>query len=119
MDRVSIRRCTTRCTALSRPIRTASTALRPESKTRRPDRKSTRLNSSHSQISYAVFCLKISACYLQTESPFPVRTRLQLMMKVRQLELQIEGIVRVMHPSTGMGVEFMQRTSSQQSRVQE
>src|SRR5688572_31038438 len=24
----------------------------------RPDRKSTRLNSSHSQISYAVFCLK-------------------------------------------------------------
>src|SRR2546430_6438511 len=28
--------------------------LRPRS----PDRKSTRLNSSHSQISYAVFCLK-------------------------------------------------------------
>src|SRR2546430_10551793 len=27
-------------------------------KTRRRDRKSTRLNSSHSQISYAVFCLK-------------------------------------------------------------
>src|SRR2546427_9427078 len=26
--------------------------------TARPDRKSTRLNSSHSQISYAVFCLK-------------------------------------------------------------
>src|SRR2546430_6488736 len=28
------------------------------SASRRPDRKSTRLNSSHSQISYAVFCLK-------------------------------------------------------------
>src|SRR5688572_32429556 len=28
------------------------------SRGRRPDRKSTRLNSSHSQISYAVFCLK-------------------------------------------------------------
>src|SRR2546430_10107495 len=27
-------------------------------RTRKPDRKSTRLNSSHSQISYAVFCLK-------------------------------------------------------------
>src|SRR2546421_8683299 len=26
--------------------------------TERPDRKSTRLNSSHDQISYAVFCLK-------------------------------------------------------------
>src|SRR5688572_32521444 len=35
-------------------------APRPSPRTarRRPDRKSTRLNSSHSQISYAVFCLK-------------------------------------------------------------
>src|SRR2546430_10276993 len=33
---------------------------RQESRTvERADRKSTRLNSSHSQISYAVFCLKI------------------------------------------------------------
>src|SRR2546430_4319008 len=29
-----------------------------EQRNRREDRKSTRLNSSHSQISYAVFCLK-------------------------------------------------------------
>src|SRR2546430_10075261 len=35
-------------------------ALRETPRRRRPvgDRKSTRLNSSHSQISYAVFCLK-------------------------------------------------------------
>src|SRR2546430_12684057 len=31
---------------------------RPARATQRGDRKSTRLNSSHSQISYAVFCLK-------------------------------------------------------------
>src|SRR5688572_13014900 len=30
-----------------------------------PDRKSTRLNSSHSQISYAVFCLKKKTKYIQ------------------------------------------------------
>src|SRR2546427_8986277 len=30
----------------------------PHRRSPRPDRKSTRLNSSHSQISYAVFCLK-------------------------------------------------------------
>src|SRR5688572_32403637 len=53
----------------------AETVLRviPESDPLRVDRKSTRLNSSHSQISYAVFCLKkkkkksnitkISTCY--------------------------------------------------------
>src|SRR2546430_9513099 len=31
---------------------------RPDQNASEPDRKSTRLNSSHSQISYAVFCLK-------------------------------------------------------------
>src|SRR2546427_7039826 len=35
-----------------------SRALRPPALKRQQDRKSTRLNSSHSQISYAVFCLK-------------------------------------------------------------
>src|SRR2546430_12242633 len=31
-----------------------------------PDRKSTRLNSSHSQISYAVFCLKKKICQVHS-----------------------------------------------------
>src|SRR2546427_2447711 len=35
---------------------------------RRLDRKSTRLNSSHSQISYAVFCLKKKKKYIKEES---------------------------------------------------
>src|SRR3712207_8343616 len=35
----------------------AATPARPLA-TREPDRKSTRLNSSHANISYAVFCLK-------------------------------------------------------------
>src|SRR6266480_7251451 len=36
---------------------TSSTSSRPD-RVRRRDRKSTRLNSSHMSISYAVFCLK-------------------------------------------------------------
>jgi hypothetical protein len=63
--------------------------------------------------------LSLSACYLQTESPFPVRTRLQLMMKVRDQELQIEGIVRIMHSGAGMGLEFTQYTSGQKARVEQ
>src|SRR2546430_4396767 len=44
-----------------------------------PDRKSTRLNSSHSQISYAVFCLKkkTNTCHRSThhqDSPPDIRT---------------------------------------------
>src|SRR5688572_32552706 len=37
---------------------TSSAQWRPSSACSASDRKSTRLNSSHSQISYAVFCLK-------------------------------------------------------------
>jgi CheY-like chemotaxis protein len=63
--------------------------------------------------------LSPSACYLQTESPFPVRTRLQLMMKVGELSVQTEGIVRLMHPGMGMGVEFTKHTTAQKAKVED
>jgi CheY-like chemotaxis protein len=63
--------------------------------------------------------LSLNACYLQTESPFPVRTRANLIMKIRASELQVEGIVRVMHPGAGMGIEFTQHTANQKSQVEE
>src|SRR2546430_10797248 len=40
-----------------------------------PDRKSTRLNSSHSQISYAVFCLKKKNIRTHTPAPRDSSTR--------------------------------------------
>src|SRR2546430_12877984 len=46
---------------LTKPIGTGTLLaadMRRKAKARWVDRKSTRLNSSHSQISYAVFCLK-------------------------------------------------------------
>src|SRR2546430_4615125 len=36
------------------------------------DRKSTRLNSSHSQISYAVFCLKKKKSHIHCNDPIPL-----------------------------------------------
>src|SRR5207302_10028978 len=45
-------------TSSSWPGSTASASWRWRSRTSRTDRKSTRLNSSHVKISYAVFCLK-------------------------------------------------------------
>src|SRR3712207_8002904 len=38
----------------------------PEGWTPEQDRKSTRLNSSHANISYAVFCLKKNKCYFHS-----------------------------------------------------
>src|SRR3712207_8117065 len=52
-----------------RPPRTCPPACRgrpgrPPPRCRPPDRKSTRLNSSHANISYAVFCLKKKKTYI-------------------------------------------------------
>src|SRR2546430_11643192 len=44
-------------------------ALHPVDVTRVADRKSTRLNSSHSQISYAVFCLDLNVRPKRNNTP--------------------------------------------------
>src|SRR2546430_3278995 len=52
---------------------------RPGAKTCESDRKSTRLNSSHSQISYAVFCLKKKKHTLRELHAEALRTALVLL----------------------------------------
>src|SRR2546430_5177853 len=47
-----------RATPANAPLATGRVKLNRTTLVPSPDRKSTRLNSSHSQISYAVFCLK-------------------------------------------------------------
>src|SRR5216683_5747551 len=54
--------------------------------------------------------LSLGGCYLDIASPFPVSTRVTLSMRAAGVELKAEGIVRVMHPDQGMGVEFTQAT---------
>jgi CheY-like chemotaxis protein len=54
--------------------------------------------------------LSLGGCYLTISSPFPVSTRVTLSMRAAELELKTEGVVRVMHPDKGMGVEFTQTT---------
>jgi len=62
--------------------------------------------------------LSLGACYLEIASPFPPRTRIVLSMSAGGLELRVEGVVRVMHPEIGMGVEFTQGTTEQHSHVE-
>jgi len=55
--------------------------------------------------------LSLGGCYLEISSPFPPSSRVTLSMKARELEVRVQGVVRVMHPEKGMGVEFTQKTS--------
>ena len=62
--------------------------------------------------------LSLGGCYLETPSPFPVRARIDLSMRVGDLQVQASGLVKVMHPDVGMGVVFNQNTAEQHKQVE-
>jgi DNA-binding response OmpR family regulator len=61
--------------------------------------------------------LSLGGCYVETDSPFPEHALVDLCLKTGQIEVHIEGMVRVLHPEYGMGVEFPSRTSEQRAQV--
>jgi DNA-binding response OmpR family regulator len=62
--------------------------------------------------------LSLGGCYVETESPFPERSGIVLSLRAEDLEVQAEGMVRVMHPGYGMGIEFAARTAEQRTQVE-
>ena len=61
--------------------------------------------------------LSLGGCYVETESPFPERSGIVLCLKAEDMEVQAEGMVRVMHPEFGMGIEFASGTAEQREHV--
>ncbi len=61
--------------------------------------------------------LSPGACYVEMPTPFPVNTRVSLSIRLAKFESQAQGVVRVMHPEVGMGVEFT-RTTDQSSQLE-
>ena len=61
--------------------------------------------------------LSLGGCYVETESPFPEKSGIVLCLKAEDMEVQAEGMVRVMHPEFGMGIEFASRTEQQRAQV--
>jgi CheY-like chemotaxis protein len=63
--------------------------------------------------------LSLGGCYVQTESPFPQASAVDLCLRAAGMEIHAEGLVRVMHPGHGMGIEFPARTEEQRKSVGE
>ena len=63
--------------------------------------------------------LSLGGCYVQTDSPFPQSSAVDLCLRAPGLEIHTEGLVRVMHPGHGMGIEFPARTEEQRKSVGE
>src|SRR6266478_4559123 len=61
--------------------------------------------------------LSLGGCYVQTESPFPQSSAVDLCLRTAGMEIHTEGLVRIMHPGHGMGIEFPARTEEQRKSV--
>jgi len=62
--------------------------------------------------------LTLGGCYLEIPTPFPVSSRVTLSMRAAAVEIRAQGVVRVMHPDKGMGVEFLKSTPDHRSAVE-
>ncbi len=63
--------------------------------------------------------LSLGGCYVETESPFPQSSAVDLCLRAAGIEIHTEGLVRVMHPGRGMGIEFPANTEEQRKSVGE
>jgi DNA-binding response OmpR family regulator len=61
--------------------------------------------------------LSLGGCYVETDSPFPEQAMVDLCLKAEDMEIHAEGVVRIMHPGSGMGLEFPSRTAEQRETV--
>jgi CheY-like chemotaxis protein len=61
--------------------------------------------------------LSLGGCYVETPSPFPQCSAVDLCLRASGMEIHAEGLVRVMHPGHGMGIEFPNRTEEQRKSV--
>lgn len=61
--------------------------------------------------------LSLGGCYVETESPFPQSSAVDLCLRAPGMEIHTQGLVRVMHPGHGMGIEFPARTEEQRKSV--
>lgn len=52
--------------------------------------------------------ISLSGCYMETITPEPVGTAIDVLFQASGARVRLPGVVRVVHPSMGMGIEFDQ-----------
>jgi CheY-like chemotaxis protein len=58
-------------------------------------------------------------CYVETTEPFPAATKVEIVVRTRDMKLRVQGMVQSMHPGFGMGVAFSIQTAEERDQVQQ
>lgn len=78
---------------------------------------SSEIDGEDPPISCRLSDLSLAACYLEMSTPFPSGTRVTLIMNAAGRRHLVEGVVKVMHPETGMGLEFARATDEHRNQI--
>src|ERR1700730_15536424 len=56
--------------------------------------------------------ISTGGCYVETLSPFPMHTVVDLVVRTQDMKLRVRGSVQVVHPGVGMGGQFSLNTAA-------
>ena len=62
--------------------------------------------------------ISAGGCYVETTSPLPPLTRVELTLQIGELRLECKGSVTVKHPLVGMGIKFTEMSPLNRERLQ-
>lgn len=57
-------------------------------------------------------------CYIETTSPFPAGTRVEIVVRAQDMKIRVQGVVQSVHPGFGMGVQLVLKTPENHEHVQ-
>lgn len=76
-----------------------------------------RREGSHAAL-WGVLCdVSLTGCYVETMSPLPAHTRVEVLLQVENTEIRGQGVVRTSHPAVGMGVALSEMTIEDRARL--
>ncbi len=61
--------------------------------------------------------ISLGGCYVQTFSPLPAGTQVNMRVQTKSVEFTCAGNVQASHPGVGMGIIFSQFPEGQQERL--
>jgi CheY-like chemotaxis protein len=61
--------------------------------------------------------ISAGGCYVETQSPFPSNTAIEIVVRTQDMKLRVRGTVQTVHPGFGMGVRFSLSTAREQDQV--
>ena len=62
--------------------------------------------------------ISLGGCYVQTFSPLPAGTPLNMRVQTKSVEFTCTGSVQASHPGVGMGIVFLQFPEGQKPRLE-